>query len=175
MNGLRHIVALRYVFVLVHILSIIGVLTLIAARSSPDPVASHNLALNQKLSSDDLRTSKIEPLIGRYLRVSVEAGKPVNSNMVSPQPAPLKLTNAIAAVIMLPLKTALQRGITDGASVIIRRNVPPIEIPGTVIKLDCDDANCMVVVSLPKLPGVGIDPDTFMAADILLAMPSLRP
>lgn len=149
MNGLRQIVTLRYVFVLVHILSIIGVLILIAARSSSDPVASHNLALNQKLSPDDLRTSKIEPLIGRYLRVSVEAGMPVNSKMVSPQPIPLKLTNTIAAVVTLPLKTASQRGITDGSAVIIRRNVPPIEIPGTVIKLECDGANCIFVVSLP--------------------------
>jgi hypothetical protein len=173
MNKLRFVTLARIMLYVAYGSVCIYVVSLISTRAPSTapapPLATRKLDANHLITRDDLQTDATAELVGRYLRKDVPQSKPITPDIVSPSPLPPRLTNTVAAIVAIPYATLMQRRIAEGMSVLIVRSVQPTAISGKVIKVDCNEQSCSVVVSLPKMPGQIIDPDMFASADIMPA------
>src|SRR5205807_8503002 len=123
----------------------------VEARGSRSPVATKHLRADDNLEAGEFQTDATAALIGNYLRYDLALGHPVTPTEVSPRQFPPKLANTIAAILTISKAEALKRGIAETSSVVIIRDGKPFGPPVTVLRMDCDQQSCTVIVGLEKM------------------------
>jgi hypothetical protein len=138
-------------------------------RPPAPPTATQDLRANHQIVRGDLQTEATAALVGSYLAQKVEAGKPVTAAIVRDRPIEPMPPNAIAAVVNIPARVFRQRGISQGKSVQIISSGLPLGDPVPVLRTDCDEQICTILVGLKKVPA--FDQVALTNADIVLASP----
>jgi hypothetical protein len=105
-------------------------------------------------------------LVGRYLKVAVHQGEPITSAKISSQPFLARQTNAIAAIIMVPVATASALRLDVGMHVQICRGAQPFGEHATVAATECGEHTCSVTLFLPKM-SEQIDPASIADATLI--------
>jgi|SRR5271165_3487982 len=154
-------------------IGIVVICLLLRSPSEAPPVATRTLHVNDKITAADLQSTETKPLVGRFLRQEVEAGKAVTPSMVSADFIPPNLHNTIAAIISMPVADVSARGVAVDTLVRIYRGAEVFGDPGRVVALSCDAHTCSVIVSLPPTPGKTIDPNWFKDADLRPVAPPM--
>jgi len=157
----RGFLALAYVLVAAHILS------LIVARAPDSPRATHALNVNDKLTAADLQTDATAALVDNYLRAPVAPGKPVTGDNVSRTPIDSNITPSLAAIVTIKPKAREQFNISKGSKVRIVFSDTPQELAGVVADINCDKQFCSTIVGLAASPKQTFDAFNFSRATLV--------
>jgi hypothetical protein len=143
---------------------VLGAWSVAATLRPAVPIAAQALGVNHEIKPGDLQTPEIAALIHHYLRQPVKPGEPVTSDMVGDRAAVPVIESGFIAVVNVPRTLREQRGIHDGESVQIRSGNQPLNGPGIVRSVTCDENRCAIAIGFDKAPG--FDQQALRGADV---------
>jgi hypothetical protein len=91
--------------------------------------------------------------------------------MVAKDSLPPQIANTIAAIVNMRKGAVVRLNIVKGSAVVIVGAGRPSGPAGKVVRIDCDEQNCSIIVSLPKLAGQSLDSDALASAELKLEEP----